>query len=250
MSLLRKITDKAQPLLSGITPRLRSKIVLVDVGAAGGLQPKWLRYRHSITPVLFEPNPDEAALLRNTLQPFKQAYVLETALSDAAECRSLNIAKWPGCTSMLEADTGFLSNYEIAPLYQAVRTVEVACSRYDDLVAQGKAPRPDVIKVDIEGFESRALDGFGDLLQDVLGVETEAWYYPAFKGQALLHDLVSQLQPFGLRLRRVEKVPGFDGDLVCANAYFTRSGEERRNLSADQQSKFAVVSRVWQLDDA
>ena len=44
------------------------KLRLVDVGGAGGLQPKWLQYIDRIIPVLFEPNPDEAEKLRETLR--------------------------------------------------------------------------------------------------------------------------------------------------------------------------------------
>ncbi len=227
--------------------RPKTNIVLVDVGASKGIQRKWLRYRRTVTPVLFEPNPDEAKALRATLARFAEAYVIDSGLSDRSGPQALNIAEYFGCTSMLQPNMAFLGDYAIGDYYRSKRTVEVDCARYDELVAAGKAPRPDVIKIDIEGYESRALAGFGELLRDVLGVETEAWLYPAFKEQALLHDLVDQLGQFGLRLRGIERVPGFEGDLVCVNAFFTQQGTRARDLDADRRAKFDMMCRVWKL---
>jgi len=51
-----------------------------------------------------------------------------------------------------------------------------------------------------------------------------------------------------LRLRRLEKVPGFEGDMVCANAFFTRGKARHPDLTPEQQPKFALLERVWGLD--
>lgn len=230
--------------------RLSDPVVLIDVGASKGIQSKWLRYRRSLAPVLLEPNPAEAAALRATLTGFARSHVIEQGLSDRNGPHTLHIADYFGCTSMLDADLDFLGDYDLAGLYRSQRDVQVECSRYDGLFASGDAPRPDVIKIDIEGFESRALEGFGDLLHDVLGIETEAWFYPAFKGQALLPDLVRQLGAFGLRLRRIERVPGFRGDLVCVNAFFTQEQKRYHTLAATQRAKFDLMSKVWRLSRA
>ena len=228
--------------------RPQTKIVLVDVGASKGVQRKWLRYRRSVAPVLFEPNPEEAKALRATLSGFAASYVIDRGLSDRGGPQTLNIAEYFGCTSMLQANMAFLGDYAIADYYRSKRTVEVECSRYDELVAAGRAPPPDVIKIDIEGYESRALAGFGDLLHNVLGIETEAWFYPAYKQQALLHDLIEQLGQFGLRLRGIEPVPGFAGDLVCVNAFFTQRQQRYRDMDTDRRAKFDIMSRVWRLN--
>ncbi|HEX3971045.1 MAG TPA: FkbM family methyltransferase [Stellaceae bacterium] len=223
---------------------LGTPLILVDIGAAGGLQPKWRRHRHQTRPVMFEPNPTEAARLR--LAP--NTIVVESGLAAEAGMHQLNIAHWWGCSSMLDPDPATLDGYKIAPLYAAEQQVTIECRRYDELYHEGKVPAPDAIKVDVEGFEYQVLSGFGDLLQGVIGIETEAWFYPVFKGQKLLQDLVELLGTYDLRLRRLEKVPGFEGDMVCVNAFFTRGRARHPDLTPGQQPKFALLERVWALD--
>ena len=50
-------------LMPAQTPT-HAPLTLVDIGAAGGIQLKWLRHGKRIRPVLFEANPAEAARLR------------------------------------------------------------------------------------------------------------------------------------------------------------------------------------------
>jgi FkbM family methyltransferase len=222
-------------------------LTLVDIGAAGGIQQKWKWHGRQIRSVMFEPNPAEAARLRSALPSRGGALVVEHGLAACAGEYTLNVAHWPGCTSLLKADAAVLDGYKIAPLYAVVKQLTVQCVRFDELHRAGQVPAPDVIKVDVEGYEHEVLSGFGELLHGVIGIETEAWFYPVFRGQKLLHDLVALLARFGLHLRRIEPVEGFEGDLVCVNAYFTRGKAGQPDLTADQQRKFALLQRVWGL---
>ena len=233
--------------LASAGARSRNRITLVDIGAAGGVQKKWLAHRRKLRPVLFEPNPEEAARLRSLLAPFPDALVVEQGLAAIPGSYTLNVAHWPGCTSLLTPDPDVLAGYGIARLYEGVRQVCVECVRFDDLHRAGSVPAPDVIKVDVEGYEHEVLTGFGELLHGVIGIEAEAWLYPVFKGQKLLHDLVALVAGYGLRLRRIEPVPGFEGDLVCVNAYFTRGKAGRPQLTDLERPKHALIERVWGL---
>lgn len=245
-ALITEAVEDMLPLASK-SQRLKDKIVFVDVGASNGIQAKWLKQKHNIVPVLFEPNPDEARRLREQLSEFERHFVLEHGLSDRAGEQNLHIGNHYGCTSILEANTDFLKDYAIADSYRTKKVVQINCVRYDDLVRSGEAPVPDVIKIDVEGYESFVLAGFGDLLHDVLAIETETFFYPVYKKQALLHDLIDQLEPFGLRLRRIEEIPAFDGDFICANAYFTKTKKACSGFSAERRAKHELASQVFRV---
>ncbi|GAN77037.1 FkbM family methyltransferase [Acidisphaera rubrifaciens] len=223
------------------------KLVLVDVGAAAGLQPAWLRHAQHVAPVLFEPNPAEARVLRAQIGRMPGGRVIEQGLAHRPGARTLHVAHWFGCTSMRRPNTDVLGQYRIAPLFETVGEVTVDCTRYDLLHAAGAVPAPDVVKLDVEGFEYEVLLGFGGLLETCLGVETEAAHYPVYQGQALLGDIVELLARFGLVLRRTEPVPGFEGDEVIVNAFFTRNRAAVAALEPARRRKFARLCAVWSL---
>ena len=168
-------------------------------------------------------------------------------LAHVAGARTLHVTEHPGCTSLRRPNEEFLAGYSIAPAFAVRRTDEVDCVRYDALHAQGRVPAPDAIKIDVQGFEYEVLLGFGALLQGCLGVELESHFYPLYHGQRLLHDVVRLLDGFGLRLRRLEPVPHFDGDLVEADAFFTRSRDSLDPHDAVARRKLALLERVWEL---
>lgn len=238
--------DDAGALLRAVPDEERLR--LVDVGGAGGLQVKWALHADRIAPVLFEPNPAEAAGLRETIGRMPGGRVLEYGLAHVEGRRTLHITEHPGCTSLLRPNDEFLRRYAIAPSFRIRQTEEVECVRYDRLHAQGDAPAPDVIKIDVQGFEYKVLLGFGSLLETCLGIELESHFYPIYRDQKLLHDLVGLLENFGLVLRKLEPVPHFDGDLVEVDAFFTRSRPSMQALGASERRKFDLMCRVWELE--
>jgi FkbM family methyltransferase len=220
------------------------RICLVDVGGAGGLQAKWLKHADLLSPVLFEPNKAEAAKLRGFISTFPGGKVVEAALADSASTKMLNLTHYYGCTSLLEPNVEFLRNYRIAPAFRVADRVAVECIRYDELHAQGLVPVPDVIKIDVQGFEYEVLNGFGTLLENCLAVELEAHFYPIYKGQKLIGDLATFLYSKGLILRRISPVPNFDDHLVEVDAIFARPWHNKDALEPRVRRKVDLVTNV------
>lgn len=221
------------------------RLTLVDVGAEGGLQEKWRPFIADLDVTFVEPSPDTAASLR---ADWPTSRVLEVGLLDRPCVRTLNITRLTGCSSVLAPDFDLLERWSVAPAFDVMRTAVVRCDRYDALHAAGSAPSPEVLKIDVQGVEHEVLLGFGDLLHQCLAVELEGQFYPIYKGQRLLHDLIAHLAGFGLMLRRLEPQMSFDGDLVEANAYFTRAVDETTDEAA--RRKLALVEQVWSLENS
>lgn len=219
----------------------------VDVGGLGGVGEDWLPHIANVRAVLFEPNPPEAAMARTKIAASPGGVVIERALSNRAEHRTLHVTKSLGCTSLLVPNQKFLASYSISPAFRVTHELEVECVRFDALVASGEAPLPDAVKIDVQGFEYNILEGFGGALHHCLGVKVEAHLYPIYEGQKLLADIVDILGRAGLTLRKIEPVNHFDGDIVEVDAWFTCSIERINTLSTQRASKLQFLEKVWGL---
>ncbi len=241
---------KEAAAMAELARRTEGRLRLVDVGGAGGVQPKWQAQAARVFPVLFEPNPTEAAKLRDgLLGGFRDGLVLETGLSNVAGPHDLTLTRWWGCASLRKPNPDVLSKYRIGPIFTVTGNVPVTCARYDALFQAGQVPAPDAIKIDVQGFEYEVLQGFGGLLQDCLSIELEAHFYPLYQGQKLLHDLVGFLADFDFVLRAVRPVPSFDGDVVEVDAWFTKGRQAWQRMDAATREKFRLICEVCELID-
>jgi FkbM family methyltransferase len=222
---------------------------LVDVGALGGVQEKWFPHLGRLWPILFEANPREIERVRQTMAGYPRSTIVCAALAHRTAKRDLYISKNPTCVSLLEPNSILLRDYGIQVHFETVGHSIVECMRYDTLHRNGTVPKPDVIKIDVQGFEYEVLLGFGNLLDQCLGIELESHFYPLYRNQKLLCDVVDLLSSFDLVLRRLDanKMNHFDGDLVEVDVYFTKRRQAVRNLSPTQRSKFDLLTKVWEL---
>lgn len=220
------------------------RVVLLDVGAAGGISNEWHQVLDKLDVVLVEPIPEEASKVRELVEGYPSGSVLMAALSNVTESKRLFLTRFPQCSSLLEPDRAALAKYSVSPLFDVVSTAIVPCHRFDDLQGQGLAPIPDVVKIDVQGAEHLVLDGFGEVLRSVIALEIEGHFYPIYNGEKPIGEMVLWLRGQGLYLRSLLPVPTFDGDLVEVNARFTR---ESATLSEAQRRKLALVERVWDL---
>ena len=68
----------------------------------------------------------------------------------------------------------------------------------EDLIRENILPMPDVIKLDIQGFELEALKGMGALLRHVKYILCEVSFKKLYHNQALFLDIANYLESFNL----------------------------------------------------
>src|SRR5262249_19862177 len=90
-----------------------------------------------------------------------------SGIADEERVFYFNLAN-PTASSMFSQGS---NRFEVSARQQP-RSVTVR--RLDTLLAEGLIPKADFLKVDVEGFEKDVLLGAGNLLADVLGVESES----------------------------------------------------------------------------
>jgi FkbM family methyltransferase len=108
----------------------------------------------------FEPQPANAKRIRENFELNQvSGTVHEIALSDSngSVDFSTNIEGIPGYGHGVIAEQGEPET--------ASRTIEVQQRQIDQIIAEGRAPPPTIMKVDVEGSESLVLDGMKELLE-------------------------------------------------------------------------------------
>jgi Methyltransferase FkbM domain len=129
---------------------------------------------------------------------------------------------------------------------EIVETRAVFTSRADTiLLVPETAPRhPEVVKIDVQGGELAVLEGFGDVLREVVCIETEVSFVQSYEQQPLMENIMQFLmrQGFGLIDVRVFGVRSTRAALQ-ANAFFVRR-EVHTPRQAAVERVFSSVNRL------
>ena len=81
---------------------------------------------------------------------------------------------------------------------QEVAQFPLRVLRLDDYRLDKQLPWPDLIKLDIQGYELEALRGGPECLTSAKAIVVEVSFIKYYEGQCLFHDLVTYLTEFGL----------------------------------------------------
>ena len=231
------IGDRASPA---------SPIVCFDIGARGSLQPHWheiaLRRDTSFDFYLFEPSSSGAEELRQLYRGHPHVTVVEEAIYHKDGRFDLNNAAHDTCSSLLLPNADVLSHYNIEPIFRTLRKTPVTCSRLDTVVTRLALPKPDFIKLDVQGVEFEALLGMGALLNTCLAHLVAAHLYPLYQNGTTFRDVLSFLSGFDLILRDLKPQSTFDDDLVEVNVIFAKRAALAR--SAAESEKLRTIAAV------
>lgn len=140
--------------------------VLVDVGANVGMYSIWAATTRGVRVFAFEPEAQNYAVLnRNIALNCRGAKVTAycVALSDTAGYSELHLSSLQiggSCHSL-----GDRVDFRHEPMKPAFSQGCVA-GRLDDLVAAGVVPVPDHLKIDVDGFEPKVIEGAARTLRE------------------------------------------------------------------------------------
>lgn len=143
-----------QSALGGLASRGFRPDVIYDIGASDG---SWTRFARTIWPksryVCFEPLEERRAPLEKLRREDPGAIELQfVGLGDEEAMLSLGVS-----------ETLWESSFAYAG--KSARSVKVR--RLDNMFEEKLIPRPTMMKLDIQGFERRALRGAGKLIEGV-----------------------------------------------------------------------------------
>jgi hypothetical protein len=110
---------------------------------------------------------------------------------------TFHVTDFSDASSLLQPNEASWSQFGV----REVQRLSLAVVRLDDYRRDRQLPRPDLMKLDIQGFELEALRGAPECLTSAKAVITEVSFIEYYEGQCLFHDLAAHLARFGLFMR-------------------------------------------------
>jgi FkbM family methyltransferase len=147
----------------------------------------------------FEPEDSNFTAASAMLSPYgDRMELLRDALSDADATNLLQINTHDGTHSLLEIGDG---RYWEGPA-ETVRRQQVHTVSLDKFSADRRLETVDILKMDIQGGELRALEGAAGLLGRgaISVIALEVLFKPLYKAQPLFWDVSDHLRSFGYGL--------------------------------------------------
>jgi FkbM family methyltransferase len=219
-------------------------LVLVDVGARGGLKKDWQPAARHLQVIGFEPDAREYQALRARPKAAGDPLLFGVALHNRRGPVTFQLARDRGLSSVFEPNRAFLDRFPDAGRFDITERADVEATTLDDLVADTAEIRDvDFLKVDTQGSELFVLEGARRTLRErATGVEVEVEFNPIYTDQPLFGDVDRLLRDAGFQLFDLRPVywkraagrdvGGPRGQLVWADALYLKTAEGLRTVLA------------------
>lgn len=130
-----------------------------------------------------EANPNQIDIIKNNIKNYPNISIFNFGASNEDGELDFNISSTIniGNSSFLKTN-GDYDNLEKMQFYDPIK---VKTRRLESFLKEQQIPRIDILWMDIQGFEGKALDGFGEYIKNVKIMYSEITYKEMYKGQIL-----------------------------------------------------------------
>ena len=160
-------------------------LTLLDIGAAGGIEPRWEKVCGSLNYIGIEPDKRSNPELNQISRP-KKTYILNSFAWNKEEDVEFNLCRKPQASSVYQPNTKLLDRYPDAERFEIIKKETL---KAEPLCKKLSSHKIDFLKLDIQGGELNALQGLDDKLSDCLGVEIEVEFSELYKSQPLFSEV-------------------------------------------------------------
>jgi len=149
----------------------------------------------------FEPSPKTFAALEANVRAYSNVRPVNIAMGDTEGTRRLHLNESSATNSLLSSVPEF-SDVSIAQLTRTVDEVTVAVQALDDYCRANNIQFIDLLKMDVQGFELRVLQGARRLLTEegIALIYTEVLFESLYQGQPFFPDVYARLIDHGFQL--------------------------------------------------
>jgi FkbM family methyltransferase len=193
---------------------------IYDIGASVG---SWTCLAKSLFPgarvEAFEPQAANAEGFHEATFPWKNDVRLHACALGAADgTADLQVMDFPDASSLLPMGEEGVREFKIA----TAGSQRVPVHRLDTLVASEALSLPDLMKLDVQGYELEVLRGGERALQHARAIICEVSFREYYKGQPSFAEVVSFLEARGFRLSALGMGTPLGAPLVQTDALFLR----------------------------
>jgi len=177
----------------------KNPLVLVDIGASGGLASNWKAASKYLKMIGFEP--DEREFVNLMKQNDQRKLYLNTALYNKPQEINFFMNRKQQTSSVFEPNRSFLDQFPESDRFDVMKVARMKTDTLDRQFELNHITQADFIKVDTDGSELFVLQGASHVLdRDILGIEVEVEYAPMHLGQPQFCDVDKFIQSKGFHL--------------------------------------------------
>ena len=210
-------------------------LVLVDVGASGGLSFNWQPAKKYLQIIGFEPDKREFANLEKRAN--NNIKYLNIALYKEKASLDFYLTKKQQTSSIFKPNREFLDKFERSERFNIVGISKLEVDAIDNLFGMHNINDADFMKIDTQGSEYFVLQGAKDTIKKcIFGIEVEVEFVELYQDQPLFAEVDSFVRKQGFHMFDIQggywkRAIGKDygkkkGQLVWGNVLYLRKSED------------------------
>ena len=228
-------------------------LVIVDIGASGGIDPRWSKTTEFYKGILFEPDPREFDVLKKNSD--NNLIVINSALSDSNKEIEFHLCKKQEVSSVYPPNFNFLNKFADSERFNVEKIIHLNADTLDNQLKKEGIDEVDFIKIDTQGYELSILKGSSNCIENIVGLEVEVEFEPLYVGQPLFSEVDNYVKENGFILadlkryywkRKNNKNTGNrKGQIIFGDALYFKSPEQILSSSNISQEKIIRTIYVY-----
>ena len=202
--------------LTPLIKELKDINTLIDVGSNKGQFSAILRnFYPQVSIHSFEPQIDELNIQKKLLGSSNINYYA-FALGDENKNMLFNITKRKDSSSLLDP---LLKNNKI---YSENKKINVSVKKLDTVLNINKLTKPILLKLDVQGFELKALIGAQSVLDNIDYIISEISFLDVYKNQVNADDLIKYLKSKNFDIQKRTNLTKLNGNNFQEDVLFVK----------------------------
>jgi FkbM family methyltransferase len=168
--------------------------VIYDIGANVGT---WTLLARAVIPdaciEAFEPLVQHHELFRRNVDSLDAVTLHPVAIGSCNQAAIMHVTEFSDASSMLPLARASRLEFGV----NEVENLELQLRGLDDYQAEARLRPPDLIKIDVQGYELEVLKGAARCLESAKAIIAEVSFIEYYEGQCLFHEIVGFLERYG-----------------------------------------------------